>query len=69
MSLNYSIDCRCCGTHTDHRVATNLRSRPSSAELLRHIDTECAIRCPKCGSRLNGSYEEFRSQIIIEVCD
>ena len=69
MGVNYSIDCRHCGEHTDYYVATNIYRRPTSAELNRNIDTECAIRCPKCRSRLNVSYEEFRHQVKIEFWD
>lgn len=69
MGVNYSIDCRHCGEHTDYMVATNIYMRPTRVELHQHIDTECAIRCPKCRSRLNSSYEEFRSQVKIEYCD
>ena len=69
MGLNSSIDCRRCGEHTDYRIATNIATAATAAELMRNIDTECAIRCPKCHSRLNSSYKEFREQVHIELCE
>lgn len=67
MGVNYSIDCRHCGEHTDYYVATNIYRRLTSAELNRNIDTECAIRCPNCRSRLNSSEAEFLSQVTMSL--
>ena len=65
MGVNYSIDCRHCGEHTDYYVATNIYRRPTSAELNRNIDTECAIRCPICRSKLNTSEADFKAQVKV----
>lgn len=67
MSIYYTIDCRHCGSHTTYEGYANLRSI-SRTELskLQHIDTEEAIRCPKCRSRLNTTEAEFRAQVKVE---
>jgi len=64
MSINFTIECRHCGAHTTiesyascHTVR-NMLNMPNV-----HVDTECAIRCPNCRSRLNRTEDEFRSQV------
>ncbi len=64
MSLNYTIDCRHCGNHTNFEFYTNSRTmRHDNLDELQHIDTECAIRCPVCRSKLNTSEADFRAQV------
>ncbi|MBQ3173479.1 MAG: hypothetical protein IJB56_04145 [Alistipes sp.] len=68
MGLNYTIDCCHCGSHTVYRAATNRRTmRVDVSHLADNIDTECAIRCPVCRSRLNTSRNDFLRQVKIEV--
>ncbi|MBO5900906.1 MAG: hypothetical protein J6Q36_00640 [Alistipes sp.] len=64
MSINFTIECRHCGTHTiveSYASCNTMRSLNTEREI--HIDTECAIRCPNCRSRLNSSEAEFLSQV------
>ncbi|MBQ6613526.1 MAG: hypothetical protein IIX19_07405 [Alistipes sp.] len=64
MSINFTIECRNCGTHTMVESYVNCRTKRSlNADSIIHVDTECAIRCPNCRSRLNTSEAEFRSQV------
>ncbi|MBO5830872.1 MAG: hypothetical protein J6R01_04640 [Alistipes sp.] len=64
MSINFAIECRHCGAHTIvESYASCHTMRNMSAENAMHIDTECAIRCPNCRSRLNTTEAEFRSQV------
>ncbi|MBP3547930.1 MAG: hypothetical protein J6J64_04575 [Alistipes sp.] len=66
MGLNYTIDCRHCGSHTEYRASTNRRTLRVDAERLSsHIDTECAMRCPVCRTKLNTSEADFRAQVKI----
>jgi hypothetical protein len=37
--------------------------RHDNLDELQHIDTECAIRCPVCRSKLNTSEADFRAQV------
>ncbi|MBQ8493658.1 MAG: hypothetical protein IJ464_05200 [Alistipes sp.] len=68
MGLNYTIDCLHCGTHTEFRSSTNRRTMMVDVRhLTDNIDTECAIRCPVCRSRLNTSSDDFLRQVKIEV--
>ncbi len=66
MKLNYTIDCRHCGTHTEYSIVRHYRTM-SDAEAAgkMHIDTECAMRCPACRYRLNTTEADFRSQVHI----
>lgn len=67
MSINYTIECRHCGIHTSFEYHTTRRiTEDRNLDEQMYIDTECAIRCPHCRARLNGSVEEFRSQITIK---
>ncbi|MBQ5595303.1 MAG: hypothetical protein IIU78_06305 [Alistipes sp.] len=63
MGLNYIINCTHCGSHTEYK--TKVYTTINDADLYSHIDTECAIRCPVCRSRLNASQSDFRSQVEI----
>lgn len=66
MSLNYTIDCRHCGNHTQFEFYTNNRTmRHDNIDAIMHIDTECAIRCPICRSKLNTSEADFRAQVKV----
>lgn len=66
MKLHYNIACRHCGAHTEYITTTNRRTQfIDNIELSMHIDTECAIRCPVCRSRLNSSEAEFRAQVSV----
>ena len=68
MGVNYTIECRNCGAHSEHYAYTNLRTmRYDNIQEAMHIDTEYAIRCPVCRSRLNTSEDEFKSQVKM-VC-
>lgn len=68
MGVNYTIDCHHCGSHTELRTSTNRRTLLVDREhLADHIDTECAIRCPVCRSRLNGSAQEFHAQVTMRL--
>ena len=68
MGLNYTINCRHCGTHTELHTTTNRRTVYIAGEhLTDHIDTEYAIRCPICRSKLNSSEADFRSQVTIRL--
>jgi hypothetical protein len=66
MGLNYAIDCRACGAHTEYRTTINA-SEVVYTRLVEHVDTECAIRCPVCRARLNKSEVEFRRQVSITL--
>ena len=69
MSINFTIECRHCGTHTiveSYANCNTVRSVNAKREI--HIDTECAIRCPNCRSRLNTTEADFRSQVKF-VCE
>lgn len=63
MKVNYKIDCRHCGSHTEYSVDLAMVGSVELIECAMHIDTECAIRCPSCRRRLNGSEADFRSQV------
>lgn len=66
MSINYTIDCRHCGGHSSYEHYTNSRTmRHTNIDTLMHIDTECAIRCPICRSKLNTSEADFRAQVKV----
>ena len=68
MGLNYTIDCRHCGSHTEYRASTTRRTlRVDVNHLADHIDTECAMRCPICRTKLNTSVADFRAQVKITV--
>ena len=67
MGLNYTIDCRACGAHTEYRTTICRSSSLAAAHLVDHIDTECAIRCPVCRARLNNSRADFLAQVCIEL--
>ena len=68
MGLNYIINCTHCGSHTEYRTSLpRSASHVDRARLYSNIDTECAIRCPKCRSRLNNSVGEFFSQVEIQM--
>ena len=66
MGLNYAIDCRACGAHTEYRTTINA-SEVAYTRLVEHVDTECAIRCPVCRARLNKSEAEFLDQVSITI--
>ena len=67
MAINYIIDCNHCGSHSEYKTSTNgLTMRMDSEMLLTHVDTQCAIRCPICRSRLNNSERDFISQVRVE---
>ena len=68
MGLNYTIDCRHCGSHTEYHASTNRRTlRVDTAHLSDNVDTECAIRCPVCRSRLNTTRHDFLTQVKISI--
>ncbi|MBR2866817.1 MAG: hypothetical protein IKC12_03755 [Alistipes sp.] len=68
MGLYYTIDCCHCGSHTEFRASTNRRTRYIDVHhLADNIDTECAIRCPVCRSKLNTSRHDFLQQVKIEI--
>lgn len=68
MAINYLINCKHCGSHSEYRTwLTSRAAQYSEEELFMHIDTECAIRCPVCRARLNTSEAQFREQVTI-VC-
>ncbi|MBQ2429288.1 MAG: hypothetical protein II274_00365 [Alistipes sp.] len=63
MKLNYQIDCKHCGTHTEYSIEMRRGGVAADAECMVHIDTECAMRCPACRCRLNGTEDDFLSQV------
>lgn len=66
MNINYTIDCRHCGSHSDYQQYTNPRTmRYDDINALMHVDTECAIRCPICRSKLNTSEADFKAQVKV----
>ena len=66
MGLNYIINCTHCGAHTEYRTTLpRSASKFDKASIYSNVDTECAIRCPKCRSRLNNTASEFVSQVEI----
>ena len=68
MGLNYTINCRPCCHHTELHTTTNRRTMHIAGERLAdHVDTECAIRCPICRSRLNNTEADFRAQVTIRL--
>ena len=68
MGLNYIINCSHCGSHSEYRTTLpRSASKLDKATLYSNIDTQCAIRCPKCRARLNSSAGEFFSQVEIQM--
>ena len=68
MGLNYIINCIHCGSHTEYKTSLpRTATKVDQASIYSNIDTECAIRCPKCRSRLNNSASEFFSQVEIQM--
>ncbi|MBO7282444.1 MAG: hypothetical protein J6U73_03450 [Alistipes sp.] len=68
MRLNYIINCTHCGLHTEYKTSLpRTATKLDRASIYSNIDTECAIRCPKCRSRLNTSVSAFFSQVEIEM--
>ncbi len=66
MSVTYNIDCQHCGSHSEYATWLDSSSaRHGVDELVRNIDTECAIRCPVCRAKLNSSADAFRRQVTI----
>ncbi|MBO5889894.1 MAG: hypothetical protein J6Q28_00500 [Alistipes sp.] len=66
MGLNYIINCTHCGSHTEYRTTVGRSvSMIDDSNLYSHIDTQCAMRCPVCRSRLNNTQSDFRSQVEI----
>ena len=66
MKLNYTIDCRHCGAHTEYSATIYYRTLSAEdVERKMHIDTECAMRCPVCRYRLNTTEADFRSQVHV----
>ena len=66
MGVNYSIDCRHCGQHSDYNTYTDARTmRCADIDTLMHVDTEFAIRCPVCRSKLNTTEADFRAQVRV----
>lgn len=66
MSINYQIDCRHCGGHSEYMAYTDYRTGcniAAAGEL--HIDLECDIRCPICRRRLNTSEADYREQVKV----
>lgn len=65
VNISYIIDCRHCGRHTEYATYAMLpRSAADGDEaLMPRVDTECAIRCPSCRSRLNTTESDFRAQV------
>ena len=68
MGLNYKIDCRRCGNHSEYKTTITLKNS-AHMSLAEHVDTECAIRCPVCRARLNSSEAEFHEQVKIIVAE
>lgn len=70
MGLNYIINCSHCGSRTEYKTALpRSASMVDAANIYSNIDTECAIRCPKCRARLNNSANEFFSQVQIQTVE
>ena len=68
MRLNYIINCSHCGSHTEYKTTLpRTASKVDKAHIYSNIDTQCAIRCPKCRSRLNNTASEFLSQVEIQM--
>ena len=68
MRLNYIINCTHCGSHTEYKTSLpRTASNIDRANIYSNIDTECAIRCPKCRARLNTSATAFLSQVEIQM--
>lgn len=68
MGLNYIINCTHCGSQTIYKTTLpGSGAKVDSSRIYSNIDTECAIRCPKCRSRLNNTASEFFSQVEIEM--
>ena len=68
MRLNYIINCSHCGSLTEYKTSLpRTATKLNKERIYSNIDTECAIRCPKCRSRLNNSASEFFSQVEIQM--
>ncbi|MBQ3043850.1 MAG: hypothetical protein IJD53_05320 [Alistipes sp.] len=65
VNISYIIDCRHCGRHTEYATYAALSANDAndSEALMQRVDTECAIRCPACRSRLNITERDFREQV------
>ena len=59
------IKCKHCGEKFNRYCGVGLFGQKSGNidERMDWIETEKAICCPKCGTRLNNSEEEFKQQI------
>lgn len=69
MGLNYIIECRACGSHSEYRTTINVCGVNTHLHLTDHVDTECAIRCPVCRAKLNKSEADFRQQVSISLSE
>ena len=68
MGLNYIINCSHCGSHTEYKTTLpRVASMLDKTSIYGNVDTECAIRCPKCRSRLNNTASEFFRQVEIQM--
>lgn len=66
VDVSYIIDCNHCGSHSEYDTYALLPAGWSCDDLLAcRVDTEYAIRCPACRSRLNTSEHDFRAQVRV----
>ena len=70
METEHTIRCKHCGTEFMNLVGLGLMGFMGfdCENGFCHIETETAIRCPKCMKRLNNTQEEFEEQIIGSLC-
>lgn len=63
MGASYSIKCKKCGTTFMHIADDDFGVIRACVGCQCSIDTEVAILCPACMTRVNRNKEEFESQI------
>ena len=71
MGTGHTIRCKHCGTEFMNLVGLGLMGFMGLFDCedgVCHVETETAIRCPKCMKRLNNTQEEFEEQIIGSLC-
>lgn len=65
MGEAYRIRCRYCGATFAHYFRPNRPSNGDISSYSGYIETQMAMRCPRCHKKLNNTAEEFNSQIEV----
>ena len=66
MGTTYKIRCKHCGSKIDRFVKADFGVLPMGMGCgCGYVETETAIRCPACHSKLNTTKEEFQAQVEV----